>query len=211
MCKGEVSPGTFGFAFDGDNQVVSLEHWHINFFPILVAGESAEQNGHVAKKQKRSKPKPGADPLLGADLAVAAAAVAAAGAAGGGAQDAALQEAVLETLAGLLRAGGAVLPQEVRVQLDAVAAHAAATAAAAAERQRRSSDASADAVAAAGRLRLAAARALLASVLAPCGHRPVFLTPALRLFQKVWSENPSCNFETAFLTFLKLFATHKKP
>ena len=82
----------------------------------------------------------------------------------------------------LSQVGGAVVALETRAQLDAVVAHQASTAAAAVQKQSRSG---APASAAPGALHLAALRALLASVLAPCRHAPPFLPHALHLFSQV--------------------------
>ncbi|KAF8070897.1 5-methyltetrahydropteroyltriglutamate--homocysteine methyltransferase [Scenedesmus sp. PABB004] len=99
--------------------------------------------------------------------------------------------AALALLAALLEAGGQLLPAEVRSHADAVAYHAAATAAAAALRLQQTPALGAAAAAGAGAgaaglggLRVAACRALLASVLVPCaGSRGPFLEQALALFR----------------------------
>ena len=82
----------------------------------------------------------------------------------------------------LSQVGGAVVTLETRAQLDAVVAHQASTAAAAVQKQSRSGTPSS---AAPGALHLAALRALLSSVLAPCRHAPPFLPHALHLFSQV--------------------------
>jgi proline/glutamate/leucine-rich protein 1 len=79
--------------------------------------------------------------------------------------------------------GGATLGLQARAQLDSLVAHQAASTAAAVQRASR---AGADAGSgAAAQLQLGALRALLASVLAPCAHRPPFLPRALRLLRQV--------------------------
>lgn len=78
--------------------------------------------------------------------------------------------------------GGAILGLEGRAQLDAAVAHQAATAA---EACRRASRSGAGAPRSAQAVQLAALRALLASVLAPCAHRPPFSAHALHLFRSV--------------------------
>ena len=75
---------------------------------------------------------------------------------------------------------------ETRAQLDAVVAHQASAAAVAVQKQARSG---APASAAPGALHLAALRALLASVLAPCRHAPPFLPHAIHLFSQVPSRS----------------------
>jgi len=66
--------------------------------------------------------------------------------------------------------------------MDAVVAHQAATAA---EVCRRASRSGAGAPRSAQAVQLAALKALLASVLAPCAHRPPFFAHALHLFRSV--------------------------
>ncbi|KAK9818712.1 hypothetical protein WJX74_000739 [Apatococcus lobatus] len=94
-----------------------------------------------------------------------------------------VQLAVLELLELLLQVCGAVIPQDQRLQLDAMAAHMASSAFAAA-------DGLSAAVETGGReglaatLQLAACRALVASVLAPAPHAPPFLPLTLRLLRQ---------------------------
>lgn len=80
-----------------------------------------------------------------------------------------------------VQVGGAILGLEARAQLDAAVAHQAATAAVGCERASRSG---APAPRSIQGVRLAAMRALLASVLAPCSHRPPFIAQALHFFHQ---------------------------
>ena len=84
--------------------------------------------------------------------------------------------------------GGAILGLELRAQLDAGVAHQAATAAACCERASRSG---APAPRSVQGVRLAAMRALLASVLAPCTHRPPFIAHALHLLRQARFTGPA--------------------
>ena len=85
-----------------------------------------------------------------------------------------------------LQVGGATLGLQVRAQLDSMVTHQAASAAAAVQ---RTSAAGLDAsFGSALPLQLAALRALRASVLAPCSHRPPFLPRALALLRQVSME-----------------------
>lgn len=81
-----------------------------------------------------------------------------------------------------IQVGGATVGLEARAQLDAAVAHQASFAAAAVQRQSHSGT---PACLAPGAVHLAALRALLASVLAPCRHAPPFLPHALHLFCQV--------------------------
>ncbi|CAL8470253.1 g9795 [Coccomyxa elongata] len=96
-------------------------------------------------------------------------------------RNAAAQVAALTMVEELYKVGGAILGLEARAQLDATVAHQAATAAAGCERASRSGAAAPHSVQG---VRLAAMRALLASVLAPCSHRPPFIAQALHFFRQ---------------------------
>ncbi len=78
--------------------------------------------------------------------------------------------------------GGAVMQLDVRAQLDAVLAHHASTSAKGLETQSRAGVPASSVLLC---LQYASLRALAASVLAPCSHRPPFLATALNLFRQV--------------------------
>lgn len=99
-----------------------------------------------------------------------------------------------------MQVGGAILGLEARAQLDAAVAHQAATAAAGCERASRSGAPAPRSVQA---VRLAAMRALLASVLAPCGHRPPFIAQALHFFRQA---RLTCSHTLDMLPPFSLFA-----
>ncbi|GAB4819503.1 hypothetical protein N2152v2_006549 [Parachlorella kessleri] len=143
------------------------------------AGRQPEaQQGPARKKARKSKGQGGAlaedeDGLLGGpknDKAGAASAQ----------TGLAAQAAMLGVLEALLTSGAGLVPAAERSQADAIAGHMAATMAAAA--QTLSQDAEGD-TSPLEQLHLAAYQALLASVLAPLGHRPPLLPLALRLFR----------------------------
>ena len=89
-----------------------------------------------------------------------------------------------QSLMGALQVCGAVIPQDQRLQLDAMAAHMASTAFAAAEGLAAAVETGARESLAAP-LQLAACKALVASILAPAPHSPAFLPLALRLLRQV--------------------------
>lgn len=88
--------------------------------------------------------------------------------------------AVLKLLEALLVVGSALLPAGLRLKTDALLAHFAASTAAAAAKLACTDTGDCGSF---SQLQLAAYRALLASVLAPLGHRPPFLGQALSLFK----------------------------
>ncbi|KAK9862775.1 hypothetical protein WJX84_000711 [Apatococcus fuscideae] len=98
-------------------------------------------------------------------------------------RETAVQVAVLQLLETLLQVCGAVIPQDQRLQLDAMAAHMASTAFAAAEGLAAAVETGARESLAAP-LQLAACKALVASILAPAPHSPAFLPLALRLLRQ---------------------------
>jgi hypothetical protein len=139
---------------------------------------AAAAAGQSRKKAKRAR-------VTSAEDAAAAELLAGGGnddmGAAGAAGEAAAAAAALDLLEALLVGGATLLTPGDRHRADAVAAHAAATAAAAAVRLAQ--DADGDGAGVKG-LQLAAYRALLASALAPAGHRPAHLPTALRLFRQ---------------------------
>ncbi|KAK9915726.1 hypothetical protein WJX75_003282 [Coccomyxa subellipsoidea] len=148
------------------------------------AVQAPKAGGKQAKKRKRSKGDQGAGDLAGISSGSALLASAhglKAPSAAVETRNAAAQTAVLMLVEELYKVGGAILGLEARAQLDAAVAHQAATAAAGCERASRSG---AQAPRWAGVVLLAALRALLASVLAPCAHRPPFIAHALHAFRQ---------------------------
>jgi hypothetical protein len=118
------------------------------------------------------------------------------------------QEAALGMLSTLLTSCTAALDPADRARGDAIAAHAATVAADATRVMCRDLEGDAAAL---GTLRLAALRALLASVLAPTDHRPAFFPLALRLFREgLVGEGaaliaPFCAHVSLFLLRLVIF------
>ena len=91
------------------------------------------------------------------------------------------QTAFLGLLEALLEGGAALLTPAQRARFDDVIAHAAATSSDAAILTAHSAEGDASHLVS---LRLAALRALLASVLAPAGHRPPHVALAIGLFRR---------------------------
>ena len=75
-----------------------------------------------------------------------------------------------------------------RSQIDAIAAHMASTAGLAVEQMSQCFEGSSSQAGTVA-VQLAALRALLASVLCPASHRPLFLPQALALFTQVWTAS----------------------
>ena len=85
----------------------------------------------------------------------------------------------------MVQAWGSSMLQQQRMETDAIAVHMASTASLALSRMSQSFESSSDSQAGAVALHLAALKVLLASVLCPVPHRPVFLAQALDLFTQV--------------------------
>ncbi|KXZ55327.1 hypothetical protein GPECTOR_3g46 [Gonium pectorale] len=137
----------------------------------------------LASPPPAKKAKTGGDPLTALDLSTAAAAAAAV-APVASPEDAAAQAAALAVAEALLQVAGPALPADVRGHLDALAYHMAAVCADGALRAVRETGAAAAARAAElAALRVAATRALIASLAAPWPSRPPFLAEGLALLR----------------------------
>ncbi|KAG2488663.1 hypothetical protein HYH03_012825 [Edaphochlamys debaryana] len=148
-----------------------------------AGGGGGRSAGMLGGHPPGKKAKGGADPLAGIDLA-AAAAVAAAAAPVMTPDDAAAQVAALGLAAALLAAAGPALTSDVRGQIDALCYHVAAVTSEAALKAAAEPNGPAAARAATlAALRVAAARALAASLAAPWPSRHPFLPEGLALLR----------------------------
>jgi proline/glutamate/leucine-rich protein 1 len=171
----------------------------------LSSVAAASKAQAAARPAKRSRKSGGASGSALGQFDPAAAAVAATGsshpaarlATAAAAVDMPAQVAALRLLQQLLEAGGRLLPAGVRAHADAIAYHMSQTTADAVRALQQQPVLSAVAAtvgsssgsSGCGRqglvqLQVAAYRALLASVLVPCGHRPPFLSQAVTLFRQ---------------------------
>ena len=149
-----------------------------------AAAAAATANAAAAggsRSNKKARLEPGALPPLGALDAAAAAAAAAATAAsvpGGGSEaELASQAAALALLAAVIRAGGAMLAPELRARYDAAAVHVGQACHVAGVKVSCEPGAAAAAHAEGIKvLQLESLMLMLATVLAPCAHRPPFLS-----------------------------------